>query len=180
MCETWLQPNRRAVLFGMLLPGIAGLLGLAIAVGWLGPTRFTIWRIGGALVLSVAGLVLLGLCGQLYRPRVSHDNGQIMFNLRGGSPIRVPIEVVEAFLLGQGPTMMSGRQNDRQITRTVVVRLAESATDWARIDVNPRLASWCDGYITIRGTWCEPLNIQVVNRLNRLLSTAKKTNSPSY
>ena len=96
----------------------------------------------------------------------------MLFNLRNGSPIRVPLDVVEAFLMGQGSAMMSGRHRTREAT-TVVVRLAEVASDWARVDVHPRLASWCDGYITIRGTWCEPLDVGVVNRLNQQLADAK-------
>jgi hypothetical protein len=35
--------------------------------------------------------------------------------------------------------------------------------------VKPALGAWCDSYVTIRGTWCEPLNGELIRRLNRRL-----------
>jgi len=59
-------------------------------------------------------------------------------------------------------------------SKTVVMRLAESAHQWQYVDVNPKLGSWCDGYVTLRGTWCEPLSLEVVIRLNRRLADAHR------
>ncbi len=172
MCEIWLRSNRRALVLGMLIPAGVGLFGLASAAAWLGPANSLLWRSLGAVLFSIALLLLSSLCVQWRRPRVGYRDGHVLFNLRSGSPIRVPIDVVEAFLMGQGSAMLKGQHRSRE-TATVVVRLAEAASDWARVDVHPRLASWCDGYITIRGTWCEPLDVRVVNRLNQRLADAK-------
>jgi hypothetical protein len=69
---------------------------------------------------------------------------------------------------------LPGEHNAKTETSTVVVRLAERATDWSHGDAHPLLAAWCDGYITLRGTWCEPLDLKVVDRLNRLLYEASQ------
>jgi hypothetical protein len=55
-------------------------------------------------------------------------------------------------------------------TSALVLRVADKASDWHRQDVKPQLGKWCEGYITIRGTWCEPLSIALVNRLNARLA----------
>jgi hypothetical protein len=52
----------------------------------------------------------------------------------------------------------------------LVIRIAESAADWQHVEVKPQLGSWCGGYVTVRGTWCEPLSISLVNRLNQRLA----------
>jgi len=87
--------------------------------------------------------------------------------------------VVECFFLGQAASMLPGRGHQQTRVAAVVVRLAESAEDWKQRDVKPALGSWCDGYITIRGTWCEPLSVDVINRLNHLLADATKRLGPS-
>jgi hypothetical protein len=80
---------------------------------------------------------------------------------------------VEAFFLGQGPAKLPGSPNAQQ-TVNLVARLAQRETDWARREVKPALGNWCDGYITIRGTWCEPLDNELVRRLNRRLKEVTK------
>ena len=64
----------------------------------------------------------------------------------------------------------------RQQTETaaVVIRLAESASAWSHREVKPALGKWCEGYITIRGTWCERLDIAKVNRLNQRLAEVQR------
>ena len=88
-------------------------------------------------------------------------------------PIRVPIEVVECFFLGQGPADIPAADSELQATN-VIVRLAEVATQWHRVRVTRSLGHWCDGYITVRGMWCEPLDVKLVNRMNKRLAEAKK------
>ena len=52
----------------------------------------------------------------------------------------------------------------------------DAAHEWRRSETKPSLGHWCDGYITIRGTWCEPLSIELVNRLNtRLFEVTRQT-----
>ena len=63
-------------------------------------------------------------------------------------------------------------------TINLIARLSQRETDWAHRDVKRALGHWCDGYITIRGTWCEPLNSDVVRRLNRRLADVKRIAEP--
>jgi hypothetical protein len=54
--------------------------------------------------------------------------------------------------------------------------LAESADQWKQVPVQSSLGQWCDGYIIIRGTWCEPLSGELVNQLNeRLVRVQRET-----
>lgn len=171
MVETWLKPNRRALLLGMLIPAAMVALGLAWGAGIL-PPHWGAVKVAGWLLAGLGGLALTGLVLQCVRPRIGRQGDWILFYLRYGAPIRVPIDVVEAFLLGQGPSLLAGQSHREKTTRTLLVRLAEKATSWADRDVRPSLGRWCDGYITIRGTWCEPLDIETVKRLNRLHAQA--------
>ena len=48
----------------------------------------------------------------------------------------------------------------------LVIRLDEKATDWHEVEVKPALGRWSEGYVTIHGTWCEPLTLEVLQHLN--------------
>ena len=168
MVQVWLAPNRRVLLLGMVLPGLCALAGLGLILA-----KF--YWIGGGLLCG--GLLLLGsLTLHWNRPRIGYDKDHLLFYLRAREPIAVPIDVVEGFLLGQGPTLRPGERNRSEQARTVVVRLAEKAEEWKKQEVKPALGSWCEGYITIRGTWCEPLNVDLVQRLNQKLTAAHRSN----
>jgi hypothetical protein len=153
----------------MILPTLGAIAGGGLLIaGWIGT--------GGILLL--AGIAIAAsLAWQMKRPRIGFQNGHLLFYLRTKDPIAVPLEVVEGFLLGQGPTLRPGERHSTEQTRTVVVRLAEKATEWSRREVKPALGSWCEGYITIRGTWCEPLDVDLVQRLNRQLTAARQQES---
>ncbi len=81
----------------------------------------------------------------------------------------VPIELVEGFLLGQGPSYLPGRWASRLDVATIVVKLADRAEEWEHQEMDSRYGSWCGHYITIRGTACEPISLELVNRLNARL-----------
>jgi hypothetical protein len=119
--------------------------------------------------------LLLLLVWQLRLPRLAYDAGDLLVYLRGSRPIRVPLEVVECFLLGQAPTMLPGKQHEHAETSSIMIRLSERAEEWSHRDVKPALGKWCSGYITLRGTWCEPLSVAVVNRLNVQLAEAHQS-----
>jgi hypothetical protein len=173
MRETWLRPNRRALWFGCVPPLILCLLGAWIVIAF--GTEFTDWFRWIGIVLIVAGAgIVVALVRQIARPRIAFEQGHVLFYLRAGDPIAVPVEFVEAFFVGQGPADLPGGISPRQETANLVARLAQRASDWAQRDVKPALGNWCGGYITIRGMWCEPLNTDVVRRLNRHLTEAKK------
>ncbi|MCI0335247.1 MAG: hypothetical protein L0228_18715, partial [Planctomycetes bacterium] len=81
--------------------------------------------------------------------------------------------VVESFFVGQGPATLPGGIASRQQTANLVARLSQRDTEWARQQVKPALGNWCNGYVTIRGTWCEPLSPELIRWLNRRLKDVK-------
>jgi len=167
MRETWLRPNRRALWFGTVPPTLFFLLGAWITFGTEQPAATWRWWIGGALMLvggSLAGVML----SQMRRPRIAYSDGEVQFYLRSTTPIAIPVELVEAFFLGQGPLAVPGAPQE-SATVNLVARISQRAPEWSQREVKPALGAWCDGYVTIRGTWCEPLNGELIRRLNRRL-----------
>ena len=167
MRETWLQPNRRAMLFGCVPPLILAGIGVWMIAGP-AATAGSLWRWVGVWMV-IMSLAIVGLfVNQLRRPRVAFQAGQVLFFLRNGPPIAVPADVVEAFFLGQGPAHLPAVNKQPQ-TVNLIARLSQRRTEWARQEVKPALGNWCDGYVTIRGAWCEPLGTELIRRLNRRL-----------
>lgn len=165
MPEVWLQSNRRAIWFGALLPACAALAGGAIALG----TAST-WLRGIGLAVALLGLLgALAILSQLRRPRIAYVDRELLLYIRSGPPIRLPAEHVEAFFLGQGPANIPTSLAANERTVNLVARISQRQTDWARHDVKSPIANWEDGYITFRGAWCEPLNHELIRRLNRRL-----------
>ncbi len=181
--EIWLRTNARAVWFGTVLPLLAGLLGFMLLVGLAGHEPPGWVRIVGAVILALAAVAILALLGQLRKPRLAYADEHLLVWLRWGTPIRVPIEMVECFWLGQAPSLLPLKRHQHSETAAVVIRIAEKAAEWHHQDVKSQLGTWCEGYITIRGTWCEPLSVRLVNRLNQRLAevtsaTSRSRNAP--
>lgn len=178
MYEVWLQTNRRALTMG-LVPTLA-LAGVGVAVLGLSEAR-SLAALGWALI-AVGTLLTLGILRQFRQPRITYRDGDVLFHLRAGQPVAVPREVVEAFFLGQGPSYLPEMRGRRLETVNLVARLSQKAPQWMHVRVKPALGHWCDGYVTIRGTWCEPLTGDVIRRLNarlRELRTAAVADSAS-
>lgn len=169
MREIWLRPNRRAIGFGTVPPLLLGGLGVWMTSGLGGWGR---WLGIGVMLLAAALVAVLLL--QLRRPRLAYDDGHVLFFLKSGPPIAVPVNVVEAFFVGQGPSLLPGHSGSGDATINLVARLSQRERQWAHQEVKPALGHWCDGYVTIRGTWCEPLNGELVRRLNRRLHDVTK------
>jgi hypothetical protein len=117
--------------------------------------------------------MVAGLLRQMWRPRIAYQNGHVMFYLRAGQPFAVPVEIVEGFFVGQNPATLPSGRPSRYRTATLVARLSQRAVEWARRDVKPALGKWCDGYVTVFGTWCEPITEELPRRLNRRLKEVK-------
>jgi hypothetical protein len=151
-------------------PAVFAVVGLALVVGWpLGEAP--LWmRLIGAILMFVGVATVASLVWRARQPRLAYANGHLLVWLRGAEPLRVPLEYVECFWLGQTLAMLPGRHDENAEVAAVVIRVADSAGEWRQQEVSPELGTWCEGYITIRGTWCEPLSIELVNRLNQRLS----------
>jgi hypothetical protein len=171
--ETWLHPNRRILAFAALLPAVALLVGLAMLAAPFGGAVRLWLQVIGALIAAVATTGLVFLLWQARLARLACDGRRLLVNLGTARPVAVGLEFVEGFLLGQGPALLPGKRQAE--VANLVVRLAERATEWERIEVNRQLGSWCGHYITIRGTWCEPLSVDLVNRLNARLVEVKSS-----
>jgi hypothetical protein len=172
MHETWLKPNRRAIWFACVPPAVLGAVGLWMALASPESDRY-LWRGIGAFLMIAAATVIGMLMRQLFRPRIAYRDGHVLFYLRAGQPFEVPAQFVEAFFLGQGPAELPGSIGKREATVNLVARLSQRQTEWAQQLVKPALGRWCDGYVTIRGAWCEPLGSDLIRRLNRRLKEVK-------
>lgn len=170
MHEVWLRSNRRILTLG-LIPGLA-ISGAAIALWATARSSGLQWFAGLMLLVGLALVAIM--VRQLVRPRVAYADGKVLFYLRAGQPIAVPVGIVEAFFLGQGPAYIPGTVEDSQETVNLVARISQKAEDWQRLEVKPALGKWCEGYVSIRGTWCEPLTNEVIRRLNRRLGEVSR------
>jgi hypothetical protein len=170
--EVLLHGNRRVYIIA-LVPGMIVLCGSAFI--------FTnaffaspLWlRFIAAILCGFAGVTNTSLLLWLKRPLLAYSAGHLLVYLRPPQVVRVPIEFVEVFFAGQSETHMSRPRTQTSgpapESRNVVVRLAERATEFQQRPVKPSLGSWAEGYIVVRGTWSEPINKDLLRRLNRRL-----------
>jgi hypothetical protein len=172
MRETWLKPNRRAIAFGLAPPLTVAGIGLWILRAR-GADRGAGWQWLGIAMAAAGILLVIMLLRQLVRPRIAYEEGHLLIYLRDGGPISVPVNVVEAFFLGQGPVTLPGGIAEREEAVNLVARLSQRHAEWARQEVKPALGKWCEGYVTIRGAWCERLDGELIRRLNRRLKEVK-------
>lgn len=170
MYEVWLKSNRLPLAIGAAAAIIAGAAGAVVGTGLFGWLENGLARLAGWLLASASLLTLIHLAKQAWRPRLARQGSELLLFLRPGAPIRAPLAIVEGFLMGQGPSFLPGKRLARMEATTLVIRLSERADQWAKVDVEPKLASWCGHYVTIRGAWCEPLSVDLVNRLNARLA----------
>ena len=122
----------------------------------------------------LGGSQFIAVLDQWQRPRLAVRGGVLLVGLRFGSSIRMPLEVTECAFFGRGPGDIPGRGEKEIKVINLVVRLDQRATEWAKREVWPAFGSWTDGYITIRGTWCEPLTLEVVQHINQRLHDLKQ------
>jgi hypothetical protein len=168
--EVWLRTNRRALALSMVLPGLLLAAALA-AISWSLATQQFLLVVG--VLAAIAGLllwILWSLCYASTLPRIAYQNGELLVYVEVHQPTRVPIDIVEVFFLGQGPSELPKLRGREPETQNVIVRLAESATEWKHRDVRPAVGIWCEGYITLRGSWCEPITPEIMRRLNQRLA----------
>ena len=178
-CSTqpWLYSNWRLLLPMGILATVVGLLGLASCV--IGFFYGVLWIVGGILLATGASALLLAAWLYLQRPRLEYEPGWLLLHLGWSRTIPIPIEIVECFFMGQFPSKVRGPTGKEAETATVVVRLAERATEWHAREMAPHLGQWADGYIIVRGTWCEPINMDLLTRMNKLLAEAHRTQKQS-
>src|SRR4051812_37553463 len=102
MREIWLKPNRRAILFGCVPPLALAAIGAWLAFA-LSESTSNFWHWVGSFLI-VTSLAMIGIMSsQLLHPRIAFHDGMVLFFVRIGAPLAVPVEIVESFFVGQGP-----------------------------------------------------------------------------
>lgn len=169
MREIWLRSNNRLLAMGLILPSLGFLLGAALVVVAVNYPSLQWLTLVGGLVMA-ASLAAGGVIANTLRmPRLAYEHEHLLVYLGDVTPFRIPVEIVECFFLGHGPAMLAGAEEHGAETRTIIVRLAEAAEAWKSREVKPALGHWCNGYVTIRGTWCEPITPDLVQGMNQRL-----------
>lgn len=172
--EVWLKGNPRPMMIALITAAIFEGFGyaavaLAISYNW-----GTMAIAAGGIVAALATLLMIGAVIMLTIPRLARDGNELLVYLGSLTPERVPLSSVECFFLGQGPSMLPDLGGRESETTNVIVRLAESALDLKHRDVDAKYAHWCEGYITLRGAWCETITKDGMAALNRKLIEAQR------
>lgn len=172
--SVWLLPNRRVLVAAAVPTALCALAGLWLANILAPVAEPALWAVvGGWTLVAAAALSGVFLAWQYFTPRMAYAQGELLVYLRSTSPLRVPIDAVECFLLGQAGTLLTATLPER--TTALTVRLSEKLSiDGFRTDVHRLLGGWCGNNITIRGTWCEPLSVPLVYDLNAKLAEAQR------
>lgn len=172
--KIWLNGNRRPFIATTLVLLAAAIACLAIGGLWQTGIVVRLLVLGLGIVVAT-GAVLLSL--QAMRPRVAQAGDTLYLYLDWTGVSKLPVEVVECFFLGQDGPHNCQEKSDRPVTASVVIRLAERAKSWHQGHANPQIAQWEDGYITIRGSWAEPIDQHLVERLNERLRQVHRSRS---
>lgn len=170
MRECWLRTNRRALALGLVVPLVFLLLAGAGLTWTLLSGQHWLAQLVLLMVTAVSFWMVAELLYASTRPRIAYEGSQLLVYLEPTRATNIPIDIVEVFFLGQGPSELPKLHGKEPETQNVIIRLAESATDWKHRDVRPSFGHWCEGYITIRGSWCEPITPALMRRLNHRLS----------
>lgn len=174
MPEIWLRPNRRALLLGLMLPAILVAVGALLLTCSLLFQWHWIGHVAAGLSLLAAAYLAGNILWIAAQPRLAYEPDSLLVYFEPREPIRVPLEFVECFFLGQGASELPKIDGVEPETSNVIVRLAERAKDWHHRDVQPAIGHWCEGYITLRGAWCEPISGEALKQLNQRLAAAHR------
>ena len=180
MLETWLRTNRRILSLGLVLPALISAAG--VAMFYLAPQHGALSYLKwfGCFIFAAGIMTALGLFSLTRIPRLAFEDGHLLVYLQSAGPFRVPIEMVECFFMGQATSDFRSRGGKEVETATIVVRLAEAAKEWHHREVSGSLGHWCDGYIIIYGTWCEPIDQNLLRQLNqRLIEKHRELRTPT-
>ena len=166
--EVWIRTNRRAAGLALLLPLLMTVAGALLwwyaTVGW--PSIAL--RVVGIIVFSLGALALAALSWAMWMPRVAYRNGKVLFFMQLGAPIAVPVDAVEIFLVGKTGAHV-GPAGEPHEVQSVIARIRDRAKEYRERSVYSSFGTWQDGYVMIRGTWCEPVCPDLLKRLNRRL-----------
>jgi len=169
--EVWLQGNLRPVIAISLVAGIAAAL-TVVAVAIVAPPAWAL------LAVAAAGGLLLALLGMLAwaaaQPRLVRRGNSVAVRLAPWRVERVPLEVVECVFRGTEPIVASEEAAPRFRVGTLILRIAERATEWRERETFRPWGSWDDGHIVIDGRWCAPLSAESARQIATRLAELKR------
>ena len=76
--------------------------------------------------------------------------------------------------MGQGASELPHLAGREPETQNIVIRLAESAAEWKHREMWPAFGMWCESYITLRGSWCEPITPELMQQINNRLIAVQR------
>lgn len=172
MREIWLRANTRLFWPPAVVATVLLLAGTIIVVIGAQQSRTALLMLG---IVNIVASVAVGITAvQARSPRIRYQDKKLLLGLGEPRPVSVPIDIVECFLMGRGPSFLPGQKHENTETITFIVRLRETDERYAQREINRRLGTWCGHHVTLRGTWCEPLSVELVTRLNERLASAQR------
>lgn len=180
--DVWLRGNVRPVIGLAALVAIVG-AGLTAAVLLAGVAPAKSWLVFAAWLVAEAVVALLAAAAA--RPRLVHrrspEHGDILeVRLAPGTSHGVPLDAIECFFMGSQRLEAEGDVADDQPTHrvgTLVMRVAERATEWQTRPTFTPWGTWQEGAIVFDGRWCEPLSVELARRLSGKLVDAKRASA---
>lgn len=166
----WLRGNTRPVI------GVVA-LAAAVATGlvWIGarPAAGPLERLLlGGLAAAVAVLAG-GFVWAAAQPRLARRGDRLVARLAPFAVHEVPLDLVECVFHGSQPLDAVAGQPPLRVG-TIVVRLAERATEWRQRPSFAPWGTWEDGHIVCDGRWCEPLSVERARAISASLLEAKR------
>lgn len=171
--EVWLRGNIRPGVAGVVIVSVAGAAAMAVAA----VCGLSLWIVGAILAVTVFVVANVAIATWVVsRPRLTRAGLFLEVRLAPGQFQRVPLEVIECIFRGSDAIVRPGEETDAARFRvgTLVVRLAERATQWHHRYTFRPWGTWEDGHIVIDGRWCEPLSIDTVRAVATRLLEAKR------
>jgi len=171
--EVWLRGNVRPAAVLAVLATAVGLTLVAAAVAAGLAAVFVVTSAAGACLLAAGAGYGLWLAA---RPRLARCGDTLEARLSLHGTQRVPLEAVECIFRGSEPLPPSGGEEAPPAFRvgTLVVRLAERATEWRARETFRPWGTWADGHLVVDGRWCEPLTAETVRGVAAKLLEAKR------
>lgn len=174
--EIWLRGNLRPVVWLAAVAAAFDFAVFAALVVW-APASTTILL--AASLCGIVGGVVTALAAVAARPRLQRVEDCLRVRLSPTAVEDVPLDAVECFFQGSNPIARSGEPTcaDHAAFRvnTLVMRLAERATDFSKRTTFTPWGTWDEGYVVFDGRWCEPLSPELAREIGRRLVEAKRS-----
>ena len=169
--EVWLRGNLRPVMGIAIVAAIVAVVAGG-AAALVSPPAWVIAAAAAAGGLLFAGLGVLAWAAA--QPRLERRGNSIAVRLAPMGVERVPLEVVECVFRGTEPVIAGEESAPRFRVGTLILRIAERASEWRERETFRFWGSWDDGHIVIDGRWCEPLSPESARQIATRLAELRR------